>query len=113
MDLHSRARLEGGTLDEEVIERRELDLTIDYRLGIEFPKERREQLWRVQRQVEKRRLKFLVGRIAGKLAPSWLYGQTNWLARFVISEYGRILTPRELAAYFGDEQTNGSPKPPK
>lgn len=103
VDLHGNAQKAKSAPERELIQRRELDLTIDYRLGTEFPKDRREKLWQAQQKIEKRRLKNLAARAAGAIAPGWLYRQTNWLARFVVGEYAKVLTASELGAFFGED----------
>ncbi len=75
---------------------------IDHRLGVDFPSERREALWFVQRRVEARR-----GRLAAKwmlslVVPRALDRRANRVAQFVLDEYAQVLTPDEMRAYFGD-----------
>jgi hypothetical protein len=87
--------------DDDFIRRRELDLNIDYRLGTAFPPDRREALWRIQQRVEQRRLRLAASWLAAMLTPRLLLGRANRIARFVVDEYAKVLTPDELEAYFG------------
>lgn len=103
VNLHGKAETAGSEIERESIERQELDLTIDYRLGKDFPNDRRQQLWQVQKKIQKRRLKNLTARAMGLVSPKWLYSQSNWMARMIASEYANVLNARELAAYFGEE----------
>lgn len=93
-----------GKEQEARIRRQELDLTIDHRLGRNFPQARRDVLWEIQQRVEKKRarltLSWLTRLVSGKL----LYRRANKVAQFVVDEYAKVLTPEELHAYFGKEE---------
>lgn len=82
------------------IRRRELELTIDYRLGQDFPKERREALWDIQQQVEKKRLRLVLQWFLHFISYRWLYARANKLAGYLVDEYAKVLTKDELQAYF-------------
>jgi hypothetical protein len=92
--------------EEEIrLRRRELDLTIDYRLGQDFPRERREALWEIQRRVERKRLQLGLHWLAHFISSKWLYNRANKVAKFVVDEYAKVLTKEELRAYFGPEDS--------
>ena len=86
MKIHARARA----------------VSIDNRLGVNFPAERREALWAVQERAEKRRLflafKVLLGRLLGRGGS--LDGSES--ARPLVREYAKVLTPAEIERFLGD-----------
>ncbi len=88
---------------DRVLRRREFDLTIDHRLGCEFPQQRREALWRVQESIERKRLSMLMKhtlrRLCGRPFPEYAKG----LAGYVVAEYAQVLTDEELELFFGKE----------
>lgn len=87
--------------EEEIsIRRRELDLTIDHRLGQDFPKDRREALWSIQQRVEKKRLRLMFQWLLHFISYRWVYSRANKLAGFLVDEYAKVLTKEELRAYF-------------
>lgn len=97
--------------DEEAIQRRELDLTIEYRLGTQFPADRREQLWQVHQRIEKYRLRLAAKWLAGVVVAKWRRRQGTRMAQVVINEYAKVLTPEELIMYFGSDEV-GNPSLP-
>lgn len=106
--LYGQAR-DGQAGDEASVRRRELDLNIDYRLGTGFPPERRDALWQIQRRIEHKRLRLGASWMASMITSRILHGRANSIARFLVSEYGKVLTRDELEAYFGaDEVANPS-----
>lgn len=85
---------------QEQLRRRELDLTIDYRLGQNFPQERRKTLWSIQQRVERKRGRLMIFWLLRILSHVWLEKRTAGLARYLVDEYARVLTPEELDAFF-------------
>jgi hypothetical protein len=77
--------------------RQELDLTIDHKLGRDFPVHLREALWQANRRIRRRQLLVLflalVRKALGASEPV-----ENALYRMVIRQYGRILSLAELSA---------------
>jgi hypothetical protein len=102
--LYSSARPNPGSTTQESLSRRELDLTIDFRLGTAFPSDRRDQLWRAQRKIAKSRLRMAASSFASFLKPRVLYRRANRVARFVVDEYAKVLTEAEMEAYFGADE---------
>jgi len=86
---------------ERAIRRRELELNIDHRLGCLFPKERRDALWAIQEQVERRRFRLVFKYLFRRLFAKWLARDAQQLANFLVEEYAKVLTPEELQAFFG------------
>jgi hypothetical protein len=85
------------------VRRAELNLTIDYRLGIAFPSTRREALWRIHEQVEKRRVRLVLWHLIPEFKWRATERGASRLARRLIHEFAKVLTPAELAAYFEDD----------
>jgi hypothetical protein len=84
----------------QAIRRRELDLTIDHRLGCDFPKERRDALWAIQEQVEKRRFRLAFKYLFRRFFVKRVERDAQGLAHFLVEEYAKVLTPEELQQYF-------------
>jgi len=88
--------------EDRALRRAELELAIDHRLGRDFPAARRERLWQVLEQVERRRLR-LVGRyLLGRLftrekGPA---KSANRLAGWMVDHFADVLDPRELESFF-------------
>ncbi len=90
--------------EDAAIRRQELDISIDYRLGVDFPAEKREAIWEIMQRVEKRRLwlgakyglRRLFSRQMDDEAPS---GDVNALAGFMSDELAEVLNERELRAF--------------
>lgn len=99
VDLHTAAPDRSG---EARTRRRELDLTIDHRLGVDFPAERREALWRIQQRVEARRARLAAWWLVSLIAPRLLNRRASRVSSFVLDEYAKALTPEEMQAYFGE-----------
>lgn len=95
----------------ERIQRSELDLTIDFRLGVDFPRERREALWHIQRQIEGRRARLFIHWVLGLFSYRRLHGRATKLAKGVVDEYGKVLTRPELEAFFGQEEVESPSLP--
>ena len=122
-DLGYRRRLSGEEYDRRVVKlhrhappmpskeedieirRRELNLSIDYRLGIDFPLHKREALWEIMQQVEKRRLwlgfkhglRLLLFR---ESIPKELRRGTDAMAAVMVKEFSSVLNERELYSFF-------------
>src|SRR5437899_6358553 len=91
--------------------RAELDLTIDPRLGVNFPADRREALWTLQERVEKRRRGLIVWHLLSRMWGGALERRAQGLARFLVREYAEVLTPAELESYFGSEEARNPALP--
>jgi len=89
-----------GKETEAKIHRRELDLTIDHRLGKDFPEARRDELWNIQQRVEKKRLRLMFHWLLHFISYRWLYARANKLAGYLVDEYAQVLTKDELQAFF-------------
>jgi hypothetical protein len=102
VELHS-GRAEASDEADRLLRRRELELRIDYRLGRDFPSERREALWQVQERIEKRRLSLAFRHFMRQMFHRLLVHDTQRLARFAADEFGKVLSPREVERFLGLE----------
>jgi len=100
VELYSGLPRSPGRKVEEEVGRRELDLTIDHRLGQDFPKERRDALWDIQRRVEKKRLRLVLYWFTNFISYRWLHRRANKIAGYLVDEYAKVLTKDELKAFF-------------
>jgi len=85
--------------------RQELNLSIDYRLGVDFPLEKREALWSIMQRVEKKRLwlalKYGLGYLLfKKRIPKELSKETNGLVGYLVDEFSTVLSKKELNSFF-------------
>ena len=83
--------------DAERLARAELDITVDHRLGVDFPGDRRESLWHAQRRIERHRLRSPLAGLAGVVARS--IGLETGVRR----AYADVLSPDELHAFLDDD----------
>jgi len=100
-ELYAKPSPASSEAEERAIRRQELELNIDHRLGCRFPKERRDALWAIQEQVEKRRFRLVFKYFFRRLFAKWLARDAQQLANFLVEEYAKVLTPEELQAFFG------------
>jgi hypothetical protein len=85
------------------VRRTALDLSIDHRLGRDFPQDRRELLWAIQQRVEKKRLWLALMYPFRRLFAKSLARGAQGLAGYLVDEYAEVLTPAELKSFFGLE----------
>lgn len=97
--------------DDSRLRRQELELKIDATLGINFPSDRREQLWQVAQEIEAERWKLVL--IAAKTHLKTLFSGGNHseasdfgaLESFVTSKYRKALTEDETRQFLtGNER---------
>jgi hypothetical protein len=86
------------------VRRMALDLSIDHRLGRDFPPERRELLWAIQQRVEKKRLWFALKYPFRRLFAKSLARGAQGLAGYLVDEYAEVLTKAELKCFFSLEE---------
>jgi hypothetical protein len=89
---------------EREVRRMELDLAIDHRLGRAFPRARRDALWEIQQQVEKKRLWLALRYLLRRWFPSTLVRGAQNLAGYMVDEYARVLDNDELESFFRLEE---------
>lgn len=104
--LYEKIRAESAANEEEAIlfERyhdAEFDLTVEYRLGQDFPAERREALraihQQVQNQTEELRKKYASGDLREREFLDLMQASTTDMAE----KYATVLTQEEMTAFFG------------
>lgn len=103
--LHSSLPSMPSKSEDSRIRRMELNLAIDHRLGVDFPEQKREQMWNIMQRVEKRRLwlglKYTLQSVFSKASsPAGITRKTNALSGYMIHEFGNVLTPKELNSFF-------------
>lgn len=81
--------------------RAELDLVIDYRLGVDFPRDRREAIWRIQNRIRRRGIVFLARHLLSRLLHGIIGGRSFDMTRFIEAEYAQVLDERELRRFLG------------
>jgi len=86
------------------VRRMALDLSIDHRLGRDFPPERRELLWAIQQRVEKKRLWFALKHPFRRLFAKDLARGAQGLAGYLVDEYAKVLTKSEVNSFFSLEE---------
>ncbi|MCY3749767.1 MAG: hypothetical protein OXG54_00030 [Gammaproteobacteria bacterium] len=103
-DLYSQLPPEPSREEDKSVRRQELELTIDHRLGRNFPQERREALWTIQQQVERKRLLLLGRYLLKRIFPSSISKGAQRLANGVVKEYSKVLNQREIESFFGEDE---------
>ena len=96
---------------QQEIRRRELDLTIDYRLGKDFPPEKREALWAIQKELDKHPLTLMLKYWFRRFFPKRLLKDAHGLANHVIHAYAKVLNQAELERFFGKEEVENPSLP--
>jgi len=81
------------------LRRRELDLQIDHRLGVDFPVERREKLFEVQCGLDRVDVGSLIRYALGWVMPSFLVRHARFLAEDTVRAYGKVLSEEKLRAF--------------
>ena len=102
-DDYQRAIVQLYTSPGKFRDRKVLDLTIDHRLGIHFPIDRRDQLWRVQRRIRRCwPLLYLLSLFRRCMGKATYEAKIEGVADYVLAEYATVLSDDEMRAYFGD-----------
>jgi hypothetical protein len=105
VELHSSLPPSPTREQETQIRRQELELAIHHRLGRDFPEQRREALWAIQQDVERKRGRLVLKYLFRKLFAKSLAKDAQGLARYLVSEYAKVLSPPELEKFFGEEES--------
>ena len=100
VELHSVLPPLPTRAQDELTRRRELDLAIDYRLGREFPHQRRDALWAIQQRVESKRLRLSVKHWLAAIFGQSAHARAEGVAGYMISEYSKVLSEAEVASFF-------------
>ena len=100
-DLHSRASSMPSKSEDREIRKREFSLMIDHRLGNEFPKSLRNELWGVHERIEKKRLRMVASTILGKLSRKSRSEEAHLLADKLVNEYAKVIGRENAEMFFG------------
>ena len=103
-ELYNQLPPEPSRKQDDLVRRQELELTIDHRLGRNFPHKRREALWAIQQQVERKRLLLLARYLLKRIFPGSLATGAQRLAGGVVKEYAKVLNQGELESFFGEDE---------
>lgn len=88
------------------IRRQELELAIEHRLGRDFPRPKREALWAIQQKVDKKRFRLIFKYMLRKFFASSLARDAQGLAGYLVHEYAKVLSKKELESFFGAEEAH-------
>lgn len=86
------------------VRQKELNLTIDYRLGCDFPLERRDALWEIQKRIENYHKRMLFCYLFRKIFGLSLAKEAKGLSGYIIEQYAKELNSEELEQFFGKEE---------
>lgn len=89
---------------DRALRRQELDLQIDHRLGVDFPADRRAQLFEVQCGLDQVGPASLLRYALGRLLPSFLVRHARFLAEDTVRAYGKVLSEGELRQFLDLEE---------
>jgi len=111
VELHSALPPIPSRDEDRIIRRKELNLAIDHRLGVDFPEPKREKLWHIAEEVDNKRIrmssKYLLRSLFSKSrADSQILKNADWLTKFMIDAYSKVLNDRELQSFFGLNEIN-------
>lgn len=84
---------------DRALRRRELDLQIDHRLGVDFPAERREKLFEVQCGLDQAGVGSVIRYALGRVMPSFLLRHARFLADDTVRAYAKVLSDEELKEF--------------
>ena len=87
--------------EDRELRRREFALVIDHRLGLDFPKDLRQELWSIQQELEKKRLKLAALSVLGRLPFGALAGKAHSVAQFMVDEYAKVIGREDAEQFFG------------
>ena len=91
--------------DQEIFEtfrQREFDLTLDFRLGEEFPIERRQALKEIHNQIVIRMEELQSAMVVGRMTPADYTAAVQLLVKQMMEKYGAVLDSEEREAFLGD-----------
>lgn len=100
IDLHRSLPPMPTKEQDREVRRLELNLAIDHRLGRDFPQERREALWAIRQQVEKKRLRLALRYLIKGFFGKRLDREPQKLAGYMVDEYAKVLDDAELKSFF-------------
>lgn len=104
--LFEKIRAEAAPTDDETIlferyQDAEFTLTIDYRLGADFPPERRAALRAVHQRTQERTEELKKQFLASELSNQQFAAAMQAAVEVMAKDYGTVLTAEEMTAFFG------------
>ena len=81
------------------VRRQELNLTVDHRLGCNFPEDRRSALWEAQQRIETKRLRLGMKYLLRRLTAMLLARHAESLAGYAAKEYSKVLSDDEVKLF--------------
>jgi len=84
---------------DNIIKEKEFQLTIDYRLGINFPAEKREALWKAKERAEMQKLRLIGKYFKVSLKKRAFADGMQIMLERMMEEFSKVLTPDELNAF--------------
>ncbi len=111
ISLHSDLPPDQNRLEESKVRRLELDLAIEHRLGQDFPHTKREALWAIQQQIDKKRGRLLFKYLLRRFFFKSLAKDAQSLADHLVKEYSKVLNQRELNSFFSTDEIHNPTLP--
>ena len=111
VELHANLPSTLSSEMERQVRRKEMDIAIDYRLGCNFPNHRRDQLWEVQERVEKKSGRLMFKYMFRRFFLKDFAQSAQNLAGYLVAEYAKVLSQKELEQYFGKDEARNPALP--
>lgn len=86
----------------EAFRQREFDLTLDFRLGEDFPIERRQALKEIHNQIVIRMEELQSAMVAGRMTPADYAAAVQLIVKQMKEKFGAVLDTEEMEAFLGD-----------
>ena len=106
VSIHSGLSPMPSTEEELAVRRAELDCAVDHRLGCDYPRDKREALWRILQDVEKRRVRLAARHLVTSLFRSRSARErgptrgADALTRAMVERFSEVLDATELESFF-------------
>ena len=105
--LFEKVKAEIHTEDESILSDRyrdaEFDLTVEYRLGADFSRERWERLRKIHQQSHNNTETIKAKYLSGNLSKKDFAAQMHLANERMVDAFKKVLTPAEFRAFFGPE----------
>lgn len=95
--------LQHKAMSERTRRRLEMDLNIDHRLGVNYPVQKRSDLWLAHEAMDKKRLQLHNSfTLIKRLFPQFEWLQVLWLFRYGRKQLSYALSPEDLKTFLGE-----------